>query len=79
MVVIRLKRVGVKHRPCYRVSVADSRQAATGKSIEILGHYSPLDKAKSLHINKDRYTYWVEKGAQPSLTVKNLFKKINKQ
>ena len=40
MVVIRLKRVGVKNHPCYRVSVADSRRAAIGKSIEIIGHYN---------------------------------------
>ena len=78
MVVIRLKRVGVKHNPCYRVSVADSRRAATGKSIEIIGHYSPLGK-KNFHINKDRYAHWVSQGAKPSLTVKNLFKKYNKQ
>ena len=78
MVVIRLKRTGIKHSPCYRVSVADSRRAATGKSIEIIGHYHPLDKDKRLHLNTDRYDYWLQKGAQPSLTVKNLYKKLKK-
>lgn len=79
MVVIRLKRVGVKHNPCYRVSVADSRRAATGKSIEMIGHYSPLDKKKTFVVDKERYNYWVQQGAQPTLTVKNLFNKNNKQ
>ena len=78
MVVIRLKRVGVKNCPRYRVSVADSRRAATGKSIEIIGHYNPFNK-KSFSIDKDRYAYWVQQGAQPSLTVKNLFNKHNKK
>lgn len=73
MVVIRLKRVGVKNRPNYRVSVADSRRAAIGRSIEIIGHYNPFNKA--LKIDKERYSYWLSRGAQPSLTVKNLFKK----
>ena len=73
MVVIRLKRVGVKNRPNYRISVADSRKASIGKSIEIIGHYDPFKK--NLKIDKERYSYWLNQGAQPSLTVKNLFKK----
>lgn len=74
MVVIRLKRVGVKNRPNYRVSVADSRRASIGQSIEVIGHYNPF--SKNLKIDKERYSYWLSKGAQPSLTVKNLFKKM---
>ena len=75
MVVIRLKRVGVKHNPCYRVAVADSRRSVLGKSIEIIGHYSPF-KDKKVFIQRDRYDYWLKKGAQPSQTVKSLFKKL---
>lgn len=79
MVVIRLKRVGVKHNPCYRVLVADSRRAVGGKYIEVVGHYQPLQKDKPFTINEKRYEYWVQKGAQPTLTVKNLVKKKNKK
>ena len=75
MVVIRLQRVGVKHRPCYRIAVADSRRSALGKSIEIIGHYSPF-KDKEVSIRKDRYDYWLKEGAQPSQTVKSLHKKL---
>ena len=49
MVVIRLKRVGVKHNPCYRVAVADSRRSAIGKSIEIIGHYTPFKEKESVY------------------------------
>jgi len=73
--VIRLKRVGVKHKPCYRVVVADSRKSVLGKSIEIIGHYSPF-KDKKVLIQRDRYDYWLKRGAQPSQTVKSLYKKL---
>ena len=75
MVVIRLKRVGVKHNPCYRVAVADSRRSVLGKCIEIIGHYSPF-KDKKIFIKRERYDYWLQKGAQPSKTVENLYKKL---
>lgn len=70
MVVIRLKRTGVRNNPRYRVSVSDSRRA---RSIELLGHYNPMDK--KLIINQKRYEHWIQKGAQPTLTVANLYKK----
>ena len=73
MVVIRLSRVGVKHNPFYRVCVADSRRSVLGQFIEIIGHYNPLNKKFS--VKEDRYRYWASQGAQPSLTVKNLFNK----
>ena len=80
MVVIRLKRVGVKHSPCYRVVVADSRRAALGRFIENVGRYNPLSEDKLFHIDKDRYNYWLKKGAQPTRTVKSLFTKtLNKE
>ena len=59
----------------YKVAVADSRRAVSGKFIEIIGHYTPLKK-DSLDINKERYGYWVSQGAQPTLRVKNLYKKL---
>ena len=73
MVVIRLKRTGVKNNPCYRVCVADSRKSVKGRSIEILGHYNPLNK--KFAVNKPRYEHWMGLGAKPSLTVKNLCNK----
>ena len=76
MVVIRLSRVGSKNNPKYRVNVADSRKAATGRFIEQIGHYDPL-KDKKLSIDKEKYESWIKKGAQPSQTVKSLYKKLN--
>ncbi len=73
--MIRLKRVGVKRNPVYRVAVADSRRSVSGKFIEIIGHYNPFKK-DSFIISKDRYDYWMSQGAQPSLRVKNLYKNL---
>ena len=73
MVVIRLKRIGAKNKPCYRVSVADSRKAVKGRFLDNLGHYNSLNK--KLILNKERYEHWLKHGAKPSLTIKNLYKK----
>lgn len=81
MVVIRLARRGSKHNPKYRVAVADSRRSATGRFIEIIGHYDPLSKDKKPVINQEKYESWIGKGAKPSQTVESLYKKtqnINK-
>ncbi len=78
MVVIRLSRVGSTHNPKYRVTVADSRKSAKGRFIDQIGYYDPLQD-KKITINKDKYESWLQKGAQASLTVKNLFSKFNKQ
>lgn len=77
MVVIRLSRVGAKHRPKYRVTVADSRCAATAKFIEILGYYNPAPQGteKGLVIDLEKMNEWIKKGAQPTLRVKSLMKK----
>ena len=76
MVVIRLSRRGARHNPKYRVTVADSRQSAKGRFIEIIGHYSPLSEEKTLVIDSEKYTHWVAKGAKPSETVANLYKRM---
>ena len=78
MVIIRLTRRGAKHNPKYRVAVADSRRSAQGRFIEIIGHYDPLSKDKKPVINTERYLNWLAKGAKPSRTVKDLYKKIQK-
>lgn len=78
MVVIRLARRGDRHNPKYRVAVADSRRSARGRFIEIIGHYDPLSKDKKPVINQEKYQAWISKGARPSQTVENLYKKTQK-
>lgn len=76
-VVIRLTRVGSKHQPKYRVTVADQRRSQQGRFIEVLGHYnpSPKGKEKEFEIDLSKAKEWVDKGAQPTKRVQNLIKK----
>lgn len=76
MVVIRLSRRGTKNNPKYRVTVADSRKPLTGRFLEVIGHFNPLSKDQAC-IDKQKYESWIKKGAQPSLRVKNIFKKLH--
>ncbi len=77
MVVIRLARVGSKHNPMYRVTVADSKNSLGGKFIEVIGSFnpSPSGQAKELQLDLDKVNSWIAKGAQPTLRVKSLIKK----
>ena len=78
-VKIRLKRVGAKNAPVYRVVVADSRSPRDGKCIEEIGTYAPLDKAaENYSLKLDRVDYWLGVGAQPSDTVASFIKKARK-
>lgn len=72
MLAIRLTRVGKKNSPAYRVVVADKRRAVKRKFIEIIGNYNPTLKPKVVVIDKDRAVFWMNYGAQPSDTVRNL-------
>ena len=74
---IRLRRMGAKKAPFYRVVVADSRAPRDGRSIEEIGFYNPIAKKDdvTLKINEERALYWLSTGAQPSETVKALLKK----
>lgn len=74
-VKIRMKRMGSKKRPFYRVVVADSRAPRDGRFIEELGYYNPIDKDKTFSINAERVAYWMGTGAKPSETVEKLLKK----
>jgi small subunit ribosomal protein S16 len=76
MVRIRLRRMGKKKQPTYRVVVADARSPRDGKFIEIIGHYNPVRQPKELVIKADRARYWLGAGAQPSDTVTYLLKKV---
>jgi small subunit ribosomal protein S16 len=72
MLKIRLRRMGARHRPFYRVVVSDSRNVPTASAIEEVGHYDPISQPAKAEINTERVHYWVGKGAQMSPTVKRL-------
>jgi small subunit ribosomal protein S16 len=77
-VKIRMKRVGAKNAPVFRIVVADGRSPRDGKFIEELGTYQPLKKGTNYTLDLDRAKYWLSKGAQPSDTVASFLKKANK-
>lgn len=74
-VKIRLKRMGQKKAPFYRVVVADARAPRDGRFIEELGFYNPLTQPATVKIDEEKALKWLSTGAQPSETVKNLLKK----
>jgi len=76
MVKIRLRRVGAKKKPIYRVVVADSLSPRDGAFIEVIGHYNPLTEPASFDINEEKALKWLGYGAQPTETVHNLLRKL---
>lgn len=72
MLAIRMRRVGSKRRPFFRVVVADSTAARDGSFVEVLGHYYPRSQPAKFDIKRERVDYWIGKGAQPSDTVRTL-------
>ena len=77
-VKIRMKRVGAKNKPVFRIVVADGRSPRDGKFIEELGTYQPRKKGDNFTLDLDRAKYWLSKGAQPSDTVASFIKKAVK-
>ena len=77
-VKIRMKRVGAKNAPFFRIVVADGRSPRDGKFIEEIGTYQPLKKGDNFSIKLERAKYWLSKGAQPSETVASFIKKAGK-
>ncbi len=75
-VKIRLRRMGAKKRPYYRIVVADSRTPRDGRFIEAIGQYNPIDKPASIRLNEERVFHWLKQGALPTDTVNSLFRKI---
>ena len=73
---IRLKRLGRKKRPFYRVVVMDSKTRRDGREIEKLGWYDPFKNDEKIKINEDRTMHWLKEGAKPTDTVRNLFRSI---
>jgi len=76
MVRIRLRRVGAKKQPSYRVVVADQRSPRDGRFIEMIGHYNPRTDPPTVSIDEERALYWLEHGAQPSAPVRRLLDKL---
>ncbi|WP_066175148.1 30S ribosomal protein S16 [Bacillus marinisedimentorum] len=70
---IRLKRMGAKKSPYYRLVVADSRSPRDGRFIEEIGTYNPVAKPAAVNIDEERALHWLQTGAKPSDTVRNLF------
>ena len=75
MVKIRLRRMGAKKAPFYRIVVADSRYPRDGRFIEELGTYNPMTSEDAVKIDAERAQAWIKKGAQPTDTVRGLLKK----
>ncbi len=69
MVRIRLRRVGSKGQPSYRIVVADSRSPRDGRNIEVIGFYNPRTEPATMEVKEDRALYWLSNGAQPSDTL----------
>lgn len=77
MVKIRLRRMGAKKAPYYRIVVADSRSPRDGRCIEEIGTYNPLTEPASVEVDAEKAAQWIKNGAQPTDTVKALLKKAN--
>jgi small subunit ribosomal protein S16 len=71
MLKIRLRRMGSRNRPYYRVVVSDSRQTARAEVLEELGHYDPIAEPPKIDIDRERASHWIGKGAQVSPTVRS--------
>ena len=76
-VKIRLRRIGAKKAPFYRVVVADSRSPRNGRFIEEIGYYDPMKEPAVVSIDAEKAAQWIKNGAQPTETVRALLKKQN--
>lgn len=76
-VVLRLKKMGTKKKPFYRIVAITKTEKRDGKTIEELGHYDPKKGKDSVELDKTRVDFWLKNGAKPSDTVKSIIKRIN--
>lgn len=76
-VKIRMKRIGSKKKPFYRIVVADSRSPRDGRFIEEIGYYNPISNPKQFKVDSEKVTKWISNGAKPTETVAKLFKSYN--
>ncbi len=74
MLSIRLTRMGAKKKPFYRIVVTEQRSKRDGRFVEILGRYDPHREPFYVQLNRERVNYWIERGAQPTETVRSLIK-----
>ena len=74
-VKLRLKRMGAKQKPFYRIVASDSRSPRDGRFIETVGTYDPVKKDNNISVNEERVNYWLTNGAQPTDTVKSILSK----
>ena len=72
MVKLRLRRMGAKKRPSYRIVAADSRSPRDGAFIESVGFYDPITDPATINVNLDRARHWISNGAQPTDTVRSI-------
>lgn len=79
MLRIRLTRTGAKKDPHYRVVIAEKGSPRDGRFVEIVGHYSPAQEPVQLQLDLERVDYWLGKGAQPTLTVKTLVRRVRER
>ena len=70
MLSIRMTRMGAKKRPFYRIVVTERASKRDGRFVEIIGHYDPIAKPAAVVVDRERYDYWLGRGAQPSDTVR---------
>lgn len=75
-VKLRLRRMGAKKRPFYRIVAADSRSPRDGRFIEIIGTYNPIDEPAEIKVDEELAMKWLRDGAEPTETVRTLFKKV---
>jgi len=74
---IRLTRIGARNKPFYRVVVSESRARRDGRFIEKLGFYDPIKNPAEFDLNHERAQYWIQRGAEPSETVRSLMKRFH--
>lgn len=79
MVRIRLKRVGAKNKPYYRIVVADSRSRRDGKCLDEIGTYNPLQKGDNVTMDLQKLDLWLSRGAQPTETVASFIRRCRRQ
>lgn len=79
MLRIRLSRYGHRHNPWYRIVVADAKSRRDGKYVEKIGYYNPRMQPKILEINLEKFKYWINKGAQPTESVKKLIERYQQK
>ena len=76
MLRLRLRRVGARHQPSYRIVVADSRAARDGAFVDQIGHYNPRTDPPTIQIDEEKALKWIRQGAQPSEAVAWMLKKL---